>query len=185
MYRRSRLAPWAALSAGLVLLAAGAAGATAGPYAYPFDDRWVATVIGTPRELQAPGPDLKDVPFQTVQLTVFPDREIPAVLFYIGKLKLGFAPQRRKAPLVVVIAGTGGDHRTGKVEGLTRYLWQAGYHVLTIPSPTHPNFLVTASTTMVPGDAEGDARDLYRVMRLAWETLKGRVEVTEFYLTGY
>jgi len=163
----------------------GSAWAATGSYDYPFDNRFIATVIGTPQELQAPGPALRDIPFQTLKLTVFPDREVPDVLFYSDQLKVGFAPQKQKAPLVVVIAGTGASHNTGKVKGLVRYLWQAGFHVLTIPSPTHPNFLITASTTMVPGDAEGDARDLYRVMQLAWEQVKGRVEVSEFYLTGY
>lgn len=174
-----------ALAVCLTLAALGTARAVTGPYDYPFDNRYISTVIGTPLELQAPGPALKDMPFKTLKFTVFPDREIPDALFYTDQLKVGFAPQKKKAPLVIIIAGTGADHRTGKVKGMTRYLWQAGFHVLTIPSPTHPNFLVTASTTMVPGNAEGDAHDLYRVMKLAWEKVKDRVEVTEFYLTGY
>ena len=177
--------PWAALALGLALLSAAAAGAVTAPYDYPFDNHFVSTVIGTPHELQAPGPEMKDVPFKTLKLTVFQERDVPDVLFYTDKLKVGFAPQKKKAPMAIIIAGTGADHRTGKVRGMTRYLWHAGFHVLTIPSPTHPNFLITASTTMVPGSAEDDARDLYRAMQLAWEQVKGKVEVTDFYLTGY
>jgi len=174
-----------ALAAGLTLTALGSAWAATDSYDYPFDSNFVATVIGTPEELQAPGPTFQEVPFRTLKLTVFPDRVVPDVLWYTDQLKIGFAPQKKKAPLVIIIAGTGADHRTGKVRGMTRYLWQAGFHVLTIPSPTHPNFLVTASTTMVPGNAADDTRDLYRVMQLAWEKVKGSVEVSEFYLTGY
>ncbi len=38
---------------------------------------------------------------------------------------------------------------------------------------------------MVPGSAEDDARDLYQVLQMAYERVKSRVEVSEFYLTGY
>ncbi len=120
--RRGGPAAWAALAVGLALLWGAKAGAVTGPYDYPFDNRFVSTVLGTPQELQAPGPELRDVPFKTLKLTVFPEREIPDVLFYTDKLKVGFAPQKKKAPMMIIIAGTGADHRTGKVKGMTRYL---------------------------------------------------------------
>ena len=42
-----------------------------------------------------------------------------------------------------------------------------------------------ASSTGVPGRVEDDAADLYRVMELAYERVKERIDVSEFYLTGY
>ena len=45
--------------------------------------------------------------------------------------------------------------------------------------------MISASTTGVPGRCQDDARDLYRVMRLAYERVKDRIEVTAFHLTGY
>jgi len=47
------------------------------------------------------------------------------------------------------------------------------------------NFITTASETSLPGNIFEDARDLYRVMTLAWEQVKSRIKVSEFYLTGY
>jgi hypothetical protein len=47
------------------------------------------------------------------------------------------------------------------------------------------NFVATASATCVPGNIVEDAQDLYRVMSLAWEQVKDRIKVSEFYLTGY
>jgi hypothetical protein len=47
------------------------------------------------------------------------------------------------------------------------------------------NFVVTASATCVPGNIVEDAQDLYRVMTLAWQQVKDRIKVSEFYLTGY
>jgi hypothetical protein len=57
--------------------------------------------------------------------------------------------------------------------------------VISLPSPTHSNFIVSASTTGVPGRVQDDAADLYRVMELAYERVKDRIDVSEFYLTGY
>jgi hypothetical protein len=47
------------------------------------------------------------------------------------------------------------------------------------------NFIATASEGHVPGNTQEDARDLYRVMGLVWEQIKGQIQVSEFYLTGY
>jgi hypothetical protein len=63
--------------------------------------------------------------------------------------------------------------------------YQAGYHVICLSSPTHMNFIATASKTSLPGNILEDARDLYRVMEMAWQQVKGRIKVSEFYLTGY
>jgi hypothetical protein len=37
----------------------------------------------------------------------------------------------------------------------------------------------------MPGLLEDDARDLYRVMQVAWKQVQDKIEVSEFYLTGY
>jgi hypothetical protein len=68
---------------------------------------------------------------------------------------------------------------------LQEAFYKAGFHVISLSSPTHPNFIVTASTSSVPGVSRDDSRDLYRVMELAWQQVKKRIEVSEFYLTGY
>jgi hypothetical protein len=47
------------------------------------------------------------------------------------------------------------------------------------------NFVTMASANCVPGDIREDSQDLYRVMTMAYEQVKGRIKVTDFYLTGY
>ena len=64
-------------------------------------------------------------------------------------------------------------------------LYQAGFHVITLPSPTHPNFIISASQSSIPGDLTEDAADLYRAMETAWNEVKGDIEVSSFYLGGY
>jgi hypothetical protein len=66
-----------------------------------------------------------------------------------------------------------------------RAFYKAGFHVVSISSPTYMNFIVAASKSGVPGHAFEDAEDLYRVMETIWAKLKKKIEVTDFYVTGY
>ena len=93
--------------------------------------------------------------------------------------------QDHEAPLVFIIAGTGAAHNSAKAKLMAAAFYQAGFHSIALPSPTHPNFIVPASTTGVPGRISQDAPDLYRVMRLAYEQVADRIEVSAFHLTGY
>ena len=52
-------------------------------------------------------------------------------------------------------------------------------------SPTHPNFIINASHSHIPGDLTEDAADLYWAMENAWNKVKDDVEVSDFYLSGY
>jgi hypothetical protein len=169
----------------LTLLAlAFAVPATAGAegYDYPFTNPYVATVVGTPEAYRA---DLPQVTLQTRELVVFPERRTPDVFWYTNRLRFGFLAQHKKAPLAFVIAGTGAGHDAAKVKLLVRMFDKLGFHVITLASPTFQNFIVNASTTGVPGLITDDAADLYRVMRLAYDQVKDRIQVTKFYLTGY
>jgi hypothetical protein len=158
---------------------------TALSYDYPFTDRYVATVIGTPAEFQAKVP--VKIPRKVYQLEVFPDRQYPDVLFYSGKMKYSLVYQKQKAPLIFMIAGTGANYDSEKMRFMERAFYQAGFHVISIASPTHPHFLTAASTSSVPGRLTDDAKDLYRVMEMALKQAKDKkhIEVSEFYLTGY
>ena len=62
---------------------------------------------------------------------------------------------------------------------------KAGFHVVSISSPTYMNFIVSSSKSGVPGHAFEDAEDIYRVMETIWGKLKKKIEVTDFYVTGY
>jgi hypothetical protein len=64
-------------------------------------------------------------------------------------------------------------------------LHHAGFHVITLPSPTNANFIISASRSSIPGDLTEDAADLYRVMEIAWNQVKGDIEVSSFYLGGF
>jgi len=152
-------------------------------YDYPFTNPLAATVIGTPNAYKADLP--KNIPVEMWELEVFPDREIPDLLWYDKKLRYSFVPQDSPAPLIFIIAGTGAGYNSQKMQVLQRTFFQAGFHVLSLSSPTHGNFIVSASSSGMPGHLLEDSQDLYRVMRLAWLQIQEEVEVTDFYLTGY
>ena len=152
-------------------------------YGYPFDDAFVATVVGTPEAYRAELPE--KIPMKMASLTVFEDRVVPDYLWYEEDLRYSYALQKKAAPLVFLIAGTGGSHTGGKNKNMARAFYQAGFHVVSLSSPTLPNFVVSASRTSVTGHAVHDAEDLYRVMELVWKRLKKKIEVTDFFVTGY
>lgn len=152
-------------------------------YDYPFANPYVATVIGTPAQYGAPLPEKIEI--KQLELKVSEDRKVPDVFWYQDALRYSLAYQKEKAPLIFVIAGTGASYSTANMQLLQKVFYRAGFHVISLSSPTHPNFIVTASTSGVPGDIVDDSRDLYHVMERAWQQVKHRIEVSEFYLTGY
>ena len=166
-----------------LLLLSGFASASVENYDYPYTNRYVATVVGTPAEGAADLP--KSIPFKKRRIEIFPDRVPPEVLWYNKNLIYSAALQKKKSPLIFLIAGTGAAHNGAKNHNMARAFYQAGFHVISISSPTYPNFVVAASASGVPGHAEHDAEDLYRVMEKIWADLGKKIEVSSFNLTGY
>ncbi len=169
--------------AGLCLLFATLSWGAVTDYGYPLKDKYVATVVGTPHEYMADLP--KKIPFRTRRISIFPEREVPDVLFYDKDLLYSVALQKKASPLIFLIAGTGAAHNGGKNKEMARAFYQAGFHVVSISSPTYTNFLVAASKTGVPGHPVHDAEDIYRVMEKIHAELKDDIDITGFNLTGY
>lgn len=153
------------------------------PYEFTIVDPLAATVVGTPPGFTADVPE--GINRDELTLSVFPERAPPTVFWYADKLAFSLVYQVGPAPLVFLIAGTGAGHDSAKSKYLQQVLFQAGYHVISLPSPTAADFIIAASSTGVPGRAEDDAGDLYRVMKLAYEQVKDRIQVQSFHLTGY
>lgn len=170
------------LLAGLLLLSAVTPG-TCDTYGYPIHGAYAATIIGTPASLK---PELPErTPTRDLLLRIFPERHVPDLFFYDKGLRCTLAYQDRPAPLVFLIAGTGAGSQAPHQITMMKALHQAGFHVITLPSPTSPNFIISASRNRVPGDMQEDAEDLYRAMEAAWMEVRDRIQVTAFHLAGY
>src|ERR1700678_714589 len=142
-----------------------------------------ATVFGTPPKDIAPMPSR--VPLDEINIALPWARPVPDVFWFDRKLRVWFSAQDKPAPLAIVIAGTGSDGNTAKLSVLRGALYGAGYHVLTMPSPTFPGFIVAASSTGVAGDFQQDAHDLYGAMQEIVNHLPHKVRITDIDVLGY
>ena len=142
-----------------------------------------ATVFGTPPQDVAPLPAL--VPLDEIDIALPWARPLPAVLWFNRRLRAWFSAQDKPAPLAIVISGTGSDGNTEKLSLLRAALYGAGYHVLTLPSPTNPGFIAAASSTGVAGDLMQDSRDLYAAAQQIVTHLPKKIRITEVDVLGY
>jgi hypothetical protein len=156
-------------------------------YGFPIQNPYEATVVGTPPDARYTWEKPRKPDTKLLKLNFDKDLAgIPlAKTFGIADLKLLFAKQKEAAPLIFVIAGTGAAYNSPKVMFLMNTFYQAGYHVITISSPTKPPFMAAASSTNLPGLTNYDAEDLYKVMKHALKLVEGEIEITEKYVTGY
>ncbi len=176
---------------GLMLTAAVASGgepialpAASGPATGLADSAALrATVYGTAPQDIAPLPTT--VPLEEIDIALPWAQPVPAVFWFDRRLRVWFSAQDRPAPLAIVISGAGSDGNTAKLSILRGALYGAGYHVLTMPSPTFPGFIVSASSTGVAGDLLQDSRDLYAAMRQVIAHLPRGVRITDIDVVGY
>ena len=142
-----------------------------------------ATVFGPRPQDIAPLP--AKVPLQEINIALPWVRTVPDVFWFDRRLRVWFSAQDKPAPLAIVISGIGSDGNTSKISTLRAALYGAGYHVLTMPSPTFPGFIVSTSSTGVAGDLLQDGRDLYAAMQQIVAHLPRRVQITDIDILGY
>jgi hypothetical protein len=164
-------------------------------YEYPFKDPYTATVMGTLPRDQYPlasvrSADIGDlIPLRNLGAIrdrefLIHDRPVPTIFWYDDTLQYSVAQQRGPAPLLFIIAGTGSSYESANCRFLQKIFFRAGFHVVTMSSPTYPNFVVSASTTQVPGYIPHDVADLYQSMDAIANQI-GRNRITAVHLTGY
>lgn len=156
-------------------------------YAFPLMNPFEATIATTPQPLQPQNlPADRYIDQDDYELSLRPEREfnLPPNFWAVKKLKYRIAKQSHKAPLVFMIAGTGSHYASASMNFLKRVLYQAGFHVVQISSPTSYDFMAAASRYATPGYSPEDAQDLYNVMN-AIKKQNPSVEVSDYHLLGY
>lgn len=163
-----------------------ATSATEAEYAYPYHDPYVATVLGTPPELRlhVHAPDDLSV----LRIQPFPKARVSSIFWQGGALRIEFARQKHTAPLVFLIGGTGNTFQSSTLQALRNLYYSAGFHVMSLSSPTTPEFISAASSSMRPGIPAEDALDLHAVMKQALAEADDddlRTGKHGYYLVGY
>ena len=157
---------------------------TAFSYNFPIDDPYSATIIGS-ATMMTPGVS-ENIPLKVYELQIKDKKDIPDVFWYASKFKFSFSKQKnKKAPLIFVLAGTGSDYNATRVKFMQRIFHDAGYHTIAISSQMSQQFMISASTNVMPGMLIRDNEDIYKAMKLAYNKIKDQVEVTDFYIMGY
>lgn len=148
--------------------------------------RYQATVTGYCQEAAAVLPE--EIPIIEKEIELRAVASIPEVFWYSSKMNYSLVKQEGKAPLAFVIAGTGASYHSAKMISVQKTLFQQGYHVISLSSPTYSNFIINLdSLTDFPGVLAQDAKNLYSIMQKVYQQVKAEdeVEATSFSLTGY
>lgn len=151
------------------------------PYSFPIEDRYSATIIGS-STLMMDGVS-ENVPTKTYKIKI--KDNIPEIFWYAKDFQFSLTAQKEEAPLIFLLAGTGSDYKSIRIKYFERILYDAGYSVISISSPMSSQFLISASKNSVPGLLLLDNIDTYNVMKLAYEKIKDKIKVSEFYVMGY
>jgi hypothetical protein len=192
MSSRIRLIPFALVLSAAVALAAESGPPPTAPPSPPAAGAVIgladsaglrATVFGTPPQDMATLP--AKVPLSEINAELPWHLPVPKILWFDAKLRVWLSAQDKPAPLAIVISGTGSDGNSKTVSVLRAALYGAGYHVLTLPSPTFPGFIVSASSTGVAGDLMRDGKDLYAAMQEVIAHLPRKVRITDIDLVGF
>src|SRR5690625_3755728 len=162
----------------------GAAVGQADNEAYPYKNPMLATVLGTPKALQAKLPD--DIDFSVHTLKPLVKRDTPPTLRYARPLQYVQTTQGKPAPLAFIIAGTGDTALSAHCILLSRALYAVGYSTVCLPSPTSVTFMLAAAEHPVPGRRPADVDGLYRVMKaIRGQLVNDGLGITGYALTGW
>lgn len=155
------------------------------PDPYPYTDRYKATVYGTPPEYRYALPkDAEQAEPETRSFKI-DGRRVPELFWYCDAVEYSVLLQKREAPLVFIIAGTGGRFNSSKVRFLQQLFYSAGYHAVGVSSPTHYNSIVSLSKHGVSGYVPYDVEDLYTLMRWIKEDVEKTTKVSRYSVAGY
>ncbi|MGL5124339.1 MAG: serine/threonine protein kinase [Fusobacteriaceae bacterium] len=152
---------------------------------YPYTDPLVATIVGSSTLMTEGVSLLEDIKISEHKIYTEMGKKITENFWYQKGYKFSLVKQKKKAPLIFVIAGTGAAHNSVRMTYFQRIFYDAGYNVISISSPMQMNFILNASSSRMPGRLMADSEDIYEIMQKAYEKVKKNIEVSDFYIMGY
>jgi len=150
---------------------------------FPYPDPYLATVTGTALNADGLTPGIKR---EVIAVPILADRDRLPGLEGRGALNIALYRQKKPAPLLFILPGTGSNPFFGIATYVAGLFHQQGSHVVLLPSPMTWNFALAASRSGAPGYTPDDARDLYDAMQRILALLQDRhdIKITRINLLG-
>ncbi len=151
---------------------------------YPYkNSAIVATVVGTPSSQWY---NFKKAKAPLVR-TIKSNKKIPEILKDWSKYDYGVWVQKKEAPLMIIISGTGSTYDSGLSLYMANVFYDRGYNVIAFSSPTTMPYIVSQSKNNYAGYIKDEAEHLYEIMEEAINKAKknDKMKISKTYVGGY
>lgn len=135
------------------------------PYADPYYSTLTAGIVKA---------DERDTAHRAREFSfkIIPERNQVPLIGARNNSKSSYWRGNDNAPLMIMMAGLGGSSNSTTINYLAYQFNKRGYHVLTIASPFHWVFSLSASTSAYPGITSEDTKDIYKVIELSLNKIR-------------
>ena len=151
---------------------------------YPYKESAImATVLGTPAEQQYKFKNQKGPKVRKFTTT----KKIPEILRQWKDYEYGVWTQKdKKAPLIILISGTGSVYNSGMSLYLANVFYDRGYNVIDFSSPTTMPYIVSQSKNAYAGYIKDETAQLYDLIQKAILREKSDgMKIDKTYIGGY
>ena len=151
---------------------------------YPYKESAIlATVLGTPAEQQYKFKNPKGPKVRKFTTT----KKIPEILRQWKDYEYGVWTQKgKKAPLIIIISGTGSVYNSGMSLFLANVFYDRGYNVIAFSSPTTMPYIVSQSKNVYAGYIKDETNQMYSLIQQAISKEKNDgMKVDKIYIGGY
>ena len=150
---------------------------------YPYKDSAImATVLGTPANQHYPFKNAKGPKVRKFKTT----KKIPEILRQWSDYDYGVWTQNKKAPLMILISGTGSLYSSGLSLYIANVFYDRGYNVITFSSPTTMPYIVSQSKNRYAGYIKDETEQLYSLIQKAVLQEKNNgMKIDKIYTGGY
>ena len=151
---------------------------------YPYKESAImATVLGTPADQQYKFKNPKGPKVRKFTAT----KKIPEILRQWKDYEYGVWTQKdKKAPLMILISGTGSVYNSGLSLFLANVFYDRGYNVIAFSSPTTMPYIVSQSNNAYAGYIKDETQQMYSLIQKAILKEKGDgMKIDKIYIGGY
>jgi len=151
---------------------------------YPYKESAImATVLGTPAEQQYKFKNPKGPKVRKFTTT----KKIPEILRQWKDYDYGVWTQKnKKAPLMILISGTGSVYNSGMTLYLANVFYDKGYNIIAFSSSTTMPYIVSQSKNTYAGYIKDETKQMYSLIQQAISReKKDGMKVDKVYIGGY